>query len=47
MVENLLVILNKRRSQKIYKSIDVHFVTNIVGESIFFSKHVEYCESVR
>ena len=33
MVVSLLVILNKRKSQKIYKPVDVHFVTNIVGKS--------------
>ena len=32
MVVSLLVILNKRKSQKIYKPVDVHFLTNIVGK---------------
>ena len=34
MVESLLEIIAKRRSQSFYKSMDIHSVTN-VGESIF------------
>ena len=33
MVENLLEILPKRRSQTFYKPVDVHYVTNALGES--------------
>ena len=33
-VENLLEILTKRRSQAFYKLIDVHSVTNVIGENI-------------
>ena len=33
-MESLLEILTKRRSQTFYKPVDVHFVTNVVGESI-------------
>ena len=32
--ENLLEILTKRRSQAFYKLIDVHSVTNVIGENI-------------
>ena len=34
MVESLLEIVTKRRSQAIYKLIDVHFVTKVLGEII-------------
>ena len=34
LVENLLEMLPKRRSQKFYKPVDVHSVTNAIGESI-------------
>ena len=35
MVESLLEILTKRRrSQALYKPVDVHSVTNAIGESI-------------
>ena len=34
MGENLLEILTKRRSQEFYNSLDVHYVTGAVGESI-------------
>ena len=34
MLESLLEILIKRRSQSFYKPIDVHSVTNAVGEGI-------------
>ena len=34
MVESLLEILTKRRSQVFYKPVDVHSVTNAIGESI-------------
>ena len=33
-VESLLEILTKRRCQAFYKLIDVHSVTNVIGESI-------------
>ena len=33
-MESLLKILTKRRSQAFYKLIDVHSVTNFIGESI-------------
>ena len=33
-VESLLEILAKRRSQVFDKLIDVHFMTNFIGESI-------------
>ena len=33
-VESLLEILTNRRSQVFYKLIDVHSVTNVIGESI-------------
>ena len=33
-VESLLEILTKRRSQVFDKHIDVHFMTNFIGESI-------------
>ena len=33
-VESLLEILTKRRSQAFYKLIDVHSVTNVIGENI-------------
>ena len=56
MVEKLLEILARRRSQTFYKPADVHFVTNVVGESIFsitmsnivnqLGKHVFSCGSV-
>ena len=45
MVESLLEILTKRRSQAFYKFIDIHYVTNVLGKII--SKHVEYWESAR
>ena len=35
MVENLLEILTKRRSQTFYAPIDVHSVKNEIGESIY------------
>ena len=34
MVESLLEILPKRRSQMFYKPVDVHSMTNAKGESI-------------
>ena len=34
MVESLLEILTKRRSETFYKLIDVHSVTNVFGEII-------------
>ena len=34
MVESLLKILTKGRSQAFYKLVDVHSVTNILGKSI-------------
>ena len=34
MLESLLEILIKRRSQTFYKPIDVHSVTNAIGEGI-------------
>ena len=34
MVESLLEILIKRKSQTLYELIDAHSVTNLVGESI-------------
>ena len=34
MIEGLLEILTKRRSLAFFKLIDVHPVTNILGESI-------------
>ena len=34
MVESLLEILTKRRSQTFYKPVDVDSVTNAIGESI-------------
>ena len=34
-VESLLEILRNRRSQAFYKLVDVHSVTNAIGESIF------------
>ena len=34
MVESLLEILSKRRSQTFYKPTDVHSVTNVAGEII-------------
>ena len=34
MVESLLEILTKRRSQTFYKPVDVHSVTNAIGQSI-------------
>ena len=34
MVESLLEILTKRRSQAFYKLTDVHSVTNVLGEII-------------
>ena len=43
IVENLLEILTKRKSQTFYNPIYVDFVTNVVGESI---SSVEYCQSV-
>ena len=33
-VESLLEILTNRRSQAFYKLIDIHSVTNVIGESI-------------
>ena len=33
-VESLLEILTNRRGQAFYKLIDVHSVTNVIGESI-------------
>ena len=38
MVESLLEILTKRRSQAFYKLIDVHSVTNVLGEIIYLRK---------
>ena len=35
MVESLLNKLTKRRSQTFYKHVDVHSVTNAIGESTF------------
>ena len=35
MVESLLEMLTKRRSQTFCKPVDVHFVTNVIGESIY------------
>ena len=35
VVERLLEILTKKRSQMCYRSIHLHSVTNIVGEGIF------------
>ena len=35
MVESLLEILTKRRSQAFYKFIDIHYVTNVLGKIIF------------
>ena len=35
MVENLLEILTKRRSQTFYTPIDVHSLTNQIGENIY------------
>ena len=34
MVESLLEILTKRRNQVLYKSLDVHSMTNAIGKSI-------------
>ena len=34
MVESFLEILTKRRSQAFYKLIDIHSVTNVLGEII-------------
>ena len=34
-VESLLEILTKRRSQALYKFIDIHYVTNVLGKIIF------------
>ena len=34
MVDILLEILTKRRSQTFFKPVDVHYVTNAMGESI-------------
>ena len=34
MVESLLEILTKRKSQTFYKTVDVHFVTNAKGKNI-------------
>ena len=34
MVESVLEVLTKRRSQTFYKNIDIHSVTNAIGESI-------------
>ena len=34
MVESLLEILTKRRSEAFYKLTDVHSVTNVLGEII-------------
>ena len=34
MVESLLEILTKKRSQVFHKLIDVHSVTNVLGEII-------------
>ena len=33
-VESLLEVLTERRSQVFYKLIDVHSVTNVIGENI-------------
>ena len=35
MAESLREILTKRRSQTFCKPVDVHFVTNAIGESIY------------
>ena len=32
MMESLLEIITERRSQKFYKPINVHFVTNVIDE---------------
>ena len=34
MVESLIEISTKRRSQALYRFIDVHDVTNVIGEGI-------------
>ena len=34
VVDGLLEILSKRKSQSFYKSIDVHYVTNAKGEIV-------------
>ena len=47
MVESLLKLLTKRRSQALYKLIDVQSVTNAKDNSACFFNHMEYCEFVR
>ena len=47
MVESLLEILTKRRSQVFYKPVDVHSVTNAIGEFTSSISNLEYCESIR
>ena len=37
-VENLLEMLNKRGNQTFYKPIDVHSVTNNVGNNVFLQQ---------
>ena len=45
IVESLLEILTKRKSQAFYKFTDVHSVTNVLGE-IISSLNMESCEPV-
>ena len=40
-------INQKKKLDFLQQSINVHYLTNAVGERIFISEHVEYCESVR
>ena len=47
MVESLVEILTKRRSQVFYKPVDVHSVTNAIGEFTSSISNLEYCESIR
>ena len=48
VLESFLEILTKWRSQTFYKLIDVHSVTNVLGENISsISMWRKYCESVK
>ena len=44
MVESLLQILTKRRSQTFYKPANIHSVANTTAESISSNNHLEYCQ---
>ena len=40
---------NKKKKSGVInvKLIDVYCVSNVIGETYFSKKHVEYCESIR